>query len=409
MSDRLERGAKPEERPVIPQATNPRLTAFLERLWGEDRTEGPLVIRLRQKAGRGKYYDDTIEKKDFKPGSKIPEKSEIVAISNWLITTAQQHCDSLGHSAIYGVLAENPKIDAYPYSTFLLHMRPADAFGADSEEQITIADKQRTALVGDSIAHNREFQEHLRSVFDMLTQAVGQSLQYKQMEVRELREDSRQLREANLQLLRMREEVESKRFERERLIRRDERIDFALQSGFRLVGKLVPVIGQAMQLDRAQKGDANTVRPEEMERDALQQLINHFADTPEDQQKRAAIFGYFHKTDRMIDPGDGTPEHPPIFEHVYKPGILSEAQVLLISEIVERKAHPDAAMRLMEGGDLEITADQAMGIAQFVPMEQLIALREVFEAGKKIREHRMAQQQAAAQQQPPQAEEQASS
>lgn len=366
MNDRTSKEPPRDVRPSeTPEPTRPDLMAWIEDKF--DGKEGPRYFYLKLAWGPGlKNYDDaTIHEKEFKVNKKV-ERTEMVEVANKFVSVAQEHCNQCEKPQGFIILAVNHVKSAAPYGVYVMKLRPNrfvksefdGGIGGDDDD--VLSDRQhRDGLLRNSLDHMKENNEHSRFIHDGMMKGWGGVMGLQQEIIKDLREENRLHRAQMIEYYKATEEALSKKQERDMAAATHEMKMAAINHGVQFLMQMVPVVTKAIE-GRKQTAagllgagsDSDGPVTESSESMAVKKFIEALS-----LEQRVELLGRF-------DPD----------KKAFVGGILSEAQVALIGNVIELKLQPSALATLMDGGALEVTSEQISKAQAIIPMDVFMPL-----------------------------------
>lgn len=361
--EREERKGPPLD--VTPEATNPDLCDWMERLFDGEFPMKLVAVEIHGKSGvleRGFEHDH----KDFKPNQPKPQKQEFVELSNRFLAAAQRDCDMRRRPQNYVVEAYNNLKSADPYSRFPLPLFPKSTYlsalnkGKNGEHGHNGIDEDEDGsdpFARDKLLRrlDRMATEH-RAVFELMLISIGQSLQLTSTTNAELREHVDTLMKRWVDATESAEKAKSGEADRALARAKQEFWLKQMSEGFSYAKMLIPVGLKRIAGKDVLPGTAN----EEMV------VLNEFVKGCTDEQLEA-MFGRWSEPD------------PQGNVRQVKPGIFTERQSYIIEFVRLGKLDPKKILNLLPGSEDEVKQEQLAALVQIgIKQTQLEPLQLFF-------------------------------
>lgn len=287
-------------------------------------------------------------------GQGKPSREKLVILSNRILNAIQRDCDAARKAQCYGIHAWHHSRGDDPFARFLKHCDPKGKYrehasqNPDDDEMTT---EQRHSL--QIMTHHEKLFSLYGGAFEGMLDRFDRLIErsYDRIEKQDavIQRQSDMLERALSQKAEREERLEWSRL-------KAKGVEKALEFGIAMAPPLInQLVGKSI-IPTADTAETITLK-------------NFFKTTDQggaltSEQAKAAFGDY-----------DDTPEH-----NLVKPGILSADQAGVLYGVATGEMLPDALDKLMPGGPLGITADQAMALQQVFPLEQIAPLMLIFEA-----------------------------
>lgn len=345
---------------VDPTPKNEDFCNWLESLF-DGPTGFPEKIDTRVVTGKhGERLGPMIKQIIFPPTTEKPKKEDIVNLSNQLLHMVQRDCDMQRRSVVYGVHVVHFSREVDYYERYLIRCSPKGVHaadgpprgGADGEYEDGEGMPMHERFSAQALGHHERMFSLYGGAFEGIVDRLDRIIE---------RQD-RRIETQDATIAKQNETMEralSLQAEREE---RREWNKLKIESATKAVNTLVsvgpPLLNQIW-------GKSVIPTSETMETITLKnffKLEGQGGTLTKDQID--AAFGVY----------DEKPPHA-----LLTPGILSELQSQLLHNVAHCQAPVDDIDRLLFGGDLEVSREQFMALAQVFSSEQMMPLQILFD------------------------------
>ncbi len=351
-------------------------------VWIEDKFKGrddfPQKFELKNAYKDGRYRDDTIWQKEFKPNAKEPERSEMVEIANRFVSMAQTQCNEASKMQHFVILAINLTKSAYPYGLYYMTLRPnafpsmgkgangeLAAHGLGDDEPLSDA-HHRDGLMRNSLDFQKESNEHVRFVYDGMLKTQAQVFALQHEMINDLRSHNRALESQKLDWFKAMEESFSKKQEREMAAATHKLKMEAIERGSQFLLQMIPVVAKSLE-NRKNGAPALAANgmPAQITASAESMAVGQFVSNLNNEQKVALFGGRDELGNRISD------------------GIFTMEQVAIFAQVGDLSAPASALDMLMPGAAHAISYEQVTAAQGVVPAEQFMPLYAILMERKK--------------------------
>lgn len=374
MSDRNDRAtdkplARSEQRTPTPIPTRPDLMDFIEdKFDGKDAFPRFLELKIALGPNGGAWKDDIVHQREFKPNQKVPERNEMVELSNKFVSIAQNHCNQLQKPQGFVVLAVNHAKSAHPYGVYYMKLRPTVHIpigtgnghggngGVQGEDEEETGSQHYDGFMRTGLDHIKENNEHTRYVYDSSQKTTGEIFSLMMELIREQRTANQALESQKLNWYKAMEEAFSTRQDREMAAESHKLKMEMLAHGGKFLMQMVPVVAKSLEARKNGHGArppaaaANAPITDSAESIAVKQFVAGLTE-----EQRIGLFGYFNEQS----------------EHV--PGAFTGQQVRIFAQVAELQM-PASALDLLMVGEHAVTPDQVAKAGTVVPADQFMPL-----------------------------------
>lgn len=374
-SDKKRRGERDRSQ-VEPVAKDQAFFEWLEKLFYDEPEPAHFPERLELRIVTGKHrekFGPLIKQLVFAPakateetikagaGRRKPTKEELVALSNELLFRMQKDCDESRQQVCYGVHVWHYSRGDEPYERYLKFVKPQGRYSKDEghasdddEEPKSLQERFGIQILG----HQERLFGLYGGGFEGLLDRMDRILERQDLRIEKQDQRIEKLNEMLERALSHEAEREEKRMWAQLKIKgADRALEMATTLAPPLINQLVgkPIIPT--------NETAETIA-----------LKNFF--------KRQENGGSL--TTEQSNAAFGTyDENPP--HDLIKPGVLSYEQAKILLDVAECRIPPDELDKLMPGGALAVTPEQAAALAQIFSIEQLAPIMLIFESRNRRR------------------------
>ncbi len=310
---------------------------------------GPVVDQMTFLPQPKLTKEDKPEKGEKAKGGK-PSKEEMVATTNRLLFLMQRDCDQARRPTTYAVLATHFSRNPEPYSRWVFRLTPkgvhANENGEPTEEESEDFDDGSTEkkYSVQKLRHNETMFQLYGGGMEGLIDRQDRALE--RADAREAR-----LQAANERLLEMVEKMQSQNHQRMMDMQWNELKIESVKKGLDLAVNIAPPMLAKLTGKSDESGDDVITR----------NTLKNFFKTPEQGGKMTdelakLAFGQYDNTEQRA---------------LVKPGVLTEQQAKLLWDVAHGAAPTAELDRLLPGGPMAVSMEQAMALQQIFSTEQI--------------------------------------